>query len=82
MLLRFPVVRIIKGADNVLDKAYSTTLKAWIDTYIYSGQEPIEDAVFIGLDNRPSILQARSIGERILDKIKKFIEVFVSGMLG
>jgi type I restriction enzyme R subunit len=53
-----------------------------MDTYIYSGQEPIGDAVFIGLDNRPSILEARSIGERILDKIKEFIEVFVSGMLG
>jgi type I restriction enzyme R subunit len=81
-LLWFPVVRIIEGGANVLDKAYSTTLKACIDTCIYSGQEPIGDAVFIGLDNRPSILEARSIGERILDKIKEFIEVFVSGMLG
>jgi type I restriction enzyme R subunit len=74
-------VRIIKGDYNVLDKAYSTTLKACIDTY-YGGQEPIVDAVFIGLDNRPSILEARSIGERLLDKMKEFIEVFVSGMLG
>jgi type I restriction enzyme R subunit len=74
-------VRIIEGEANVLDKAYSTTLKACIDTCIYSGQEPIGDAVFIGLDNRPSILEARSNEERILDKIKEFIEVFVSGMM-
>ena len=53
-----------------------------MDTCIYSGQEPIGDAVFIGLDNRPSILEARSIGERILDKMKEFIEVFVTGILG
>lgn len=29
---------------------------------------------------RPSILQDRSIGERILDKMKKFVEVFINGM--
>jgi type I restriction enzyme R subunit len=74
-------MRSIEGEANVLDKAYSTTLKAWIDTYIYSGQEPIRDDVFIGLDNRPSILQARSIGERILDKMIEFVEVFVNGIV-
>jgi type I restriction enzyme R subunit len=56
--------------------------KALIDAYIYRGQEPIRDDVFKCLDNRPSILQARSIGERILDKMKEFVEVFVSGMVG
>jgi type I restriction enzyme R subunit len=75
-------VRIIKGDYNVLGKAYSTTLKACIDTYIYNGQEPIGDDVFKCLGNRPSIQQARSIGERILDKIKEFVAVFVSGMVG
>ena len=80
-MLRFPVMRSIEGEANVLDKAYSNTLKAWMDTYIYSGREPIRDAVFIGLDNRPSILQARSIGERILDKMIEFVEVFVNGIV-
>jgi len=53
-----------------------------IESYIYSGQEPIKDDVFKCLDNRPSILQARTIGERILDKMKKFVEMFVEGMTG
>jgi type I restriction enzyme R subunit len=75
-------VRIIKGDYNVLDKAYSSTLKACRDTYIYSVQKPIGDDVFKCLDNRPSIQQARSIGERILDKIKEFITVFVYVLLG
>lgn len=56
--------------------------KALIDAYIYSGQEPIRDDVFKCLDDRPSVLQARSIGERILDKMREFVEVFVSGMTG
>ena len=54
---------------------------ALIESYIYSGQEPIRDDVFKCLDNRPSILKARSIGERILDKMKHYVEVFVSGMM-
>jgi type I restriction enzyme R subunit len=63
--------------EENLDKAQ---FKSLIDAYIYSGQEPIRDDVFKCLDNRPSILKARSIGERILDKMKEFVEVFVSGM--
>jgi type I restriction enzyme R subunit len=65
--------------EENLDKAQ---FKALIDAYIYSGQEPIRDAVFKCLDSRPSILKARDIGERILDKMKKFVEVFVQGMVG
>ena len=65
--------------DENLDKAQ---FKALIDTYIYSGQEPIRDDVFKCLDNRPSILQARNIGERIIDKMKEFVQVFISGMVG
>jgi type I restriction enzyme R subunit len=65
--------------DENLDKAQ---FKALIDAYIYSGQEPIKDDVFKCLDNRPSVLQARSIGERILAKMKEFVEVFITGMTG
>jgi type I restriction enzyme R subunit len=63
--------------EEHLDKAQ---FKALIDAYIYSGQEPIRDEVFKCLDNRPSILKAREIGERILDKMKEFVEVFVRGV--
>lgn len=62
-----------------LDKAQ---FKALIDTYIYSGREPIRDDIFNCLANRPSILKAKQIGERILEKMHQFIEVFVEGMTG
>ncbi|WP_298327421.1 type I restriction endonuclease subunit R [uncultured Dokdonia sp.] len=65
--------------EEHLDKAQ---FKALIDAYIYSGQEPIRDEVFKCLDNRPSILKAREIGERILEKMKEFVEVFIQGMTG
>jgi len=64
--------------DEHLDKAQ---FKALIDAYIYSGREPIKDEVFQCLDNRPSILQARVIGDRIIAKMKEFVEVFVKGMV-
>ncbi|MCX5876921.1 MAG: type I restriction endonuclease subunit R [Deltaproteobacteria bacterium] len=52
-----------------------------IDAYIFSEQEPLREDIFNCLDNRPSVLQARSIGERILEKMKQFVEVFVRGMV-
>ncbi|MFT5646702.1 MAG: type I restriction enzyme R subunit, partial [Aureispira sp.] len=64
--------------DEHLDKAQ---FKALIDAYIYSGREPIKDEVFECLDNRPSILQARVIGDRIIAKMKEFVETFVEGMV-
>ncbi len=56
--------------------------KALIDTYIYNEQEPLKDDVFKCLDNRPSVLQARAIGERIIAKMKEFVQVFIQGMVG
>ncbi len=65
--------------DEKLDKAQ---FKALIESYTYNGREPLRDDIFKCLDNRPSILQARSIGERILDKMKEFVQVFINGMTG
>jgi type I restriction enzyme R subunit len=64
--------------EEHLDKAQ---FKSLIDTYIYSGREPIKDEVFQCLDNRPSILQARTIGDRIINKMKEFVEIFIKGMM-
>ena len=65
--------------DEGLDK---TQFNALVESYIYSGQEPIRDEVFKCLDNRPSILKAREIGERIIEKMKEFVSIFVDGMTG
>jgi type I restriction enzyme R subunit len=55
--------------------------QALIDAYIFSEQEPLRDEVFKCLDNRPSVLKAREIGERIISKMKEFVEVFVKEMV-
>jgi type I restriction enzyme, R subunit len=54
--------------------------KALIDAYIYSELEPMPEQVFECLDNRPSDLQAHEIDERIIARMKQFVEVFVKGV--
>ena len=41
----------------------------------------MRDDVLKCLGDRPSILQAREIGERIISKMKEYVEVFVMGMV-
>ena len=54
--------------------------QALIDAYIFSEQEPLREEVFKCLDNRPSVLEAREIGERIIGKMRTFVDVFVRSM--
>ena len=58
-----------------------TAFKALIEAYIFSGQEPIRADVLKCLGDRPSILQAREIGERIISEMKEYVEVFLKGMV-
>lgn len=55
--------------------------KALIDAYIFNGVDPLRDEVLRCLGNRPSILKAREIGERIIGKMKEYVEVFERGMV-
>ncbi|MEZ4922164.1 MAG: type I restriction endonuclease subunit R [Crocinitomicaceae bacterium] len=65
--------------EESLDKEQFSAL---VESYVYSEQEPLRDDVFKCLAERPSILKAREIGERIIERMKEFVETFVSGMVG
>ena len=65
-------------SEEQLDKEQFSAL---METYVYSSQEPIREDIFACLGNRPSILQAREIGERILGRMREFVAVFVEGMV-
>ncbi len=64
--------------EEHLDKVQ---FKALIEAYIFSGLDPLRDEVLKCLGGRPSILKAREIGERIISKMKEYVEVFVRGMV-
>jgi type I restriction enzyme, R subunit len=63
--------------DENLDREQFKNL---IDTFIFNGQDPLREDVFKCLGDRPSVLKAREIGERIISKMKEFVEIFVIGM--
>lgn len=52
-----------------------------IEAYIFTGQEPQKDDVLKCLEARPGVLKAREIGERIGERMKEYVEVFVRGMV-
>lgn len=64
--------------EEFLDKEQ---FKALIEAYTFSGQDPLRDDVLKCLGGRPSILQAREIGERIIFKMKEYVEIFEMGMV-
>ncbi len=64
----------IKDGDSIEDEFE----KFWQDQKVLALGKLCEDE---HLDNRPSILQARFIGDRIIAKMKEFVEVFVRGMM-
>lgn len=63
------------------ENLYKKQFKNLIDTYIFTGKKPLKDDVFKCLENRPSVLQARQIGERIITKMDEFVNVFVDEMV-
>ena len=72
----------VLALENLCEKEHldKEQFKSLIDAYICNEHKPLRDEVFKSLDNRPSILKAREIGDRITNKMKEFVEVFVRGV--
>ncbi|MCL4114648.1 UNVERIFIED_CONTAM: hypothetical protein GTU68_056201 [Idotea baltica] len=52
-----------------------------IEQYLFAEREPLRDEILDLIDgDKPSILQRKPIGERILSKILSFVETFINGM--
>jgi type I restriction enzyme, R subunit len=57
--------------------------QALIENYLYSEQEPMRDEILELLDGeKPTLLQRKKIGDRILAKILGFVETFINGISG
>jgi len=54
-----------------------------IENYLFSERAPLRDEV-LGLRNegRPSVLKAREVADRILNRVLDFVETFINGMVG
>jgi type I restriction enzyme R subunit len=54
-----------------------------IENYLYAEREPLRDDLLDLIDgDQPSVLQRKSIGDRLLNRVVDFVETFVNGMAG
>ena len=54
-------------------------LEKLIDSYLYSGRKPINDEALELLNGpQPKLLQRRTVGNRIINKIANFVETFIN----
>jgi len=57
--------------------------QALIEHYIYAEKEPMRDEILDLLKgDKPTLLQRKTIGDRILSKIVGYVETFVNGVTG
>ena len=54
-----------------------------IEDYLYAEREPLRDEVLDLLEgDKPSVLERKKIGDRILSKILNFVDTFINGFTG
>jgi len=65
------------------EKLSKERTQSLIENYLYSEQEPMRDEILdLLIDEKPTLLQRKTIGERILKKIMGFVETFINGISG
>ncbi|MDJ1493679.1 type I restriction endonuclease subunit R [Cytophagaceae bacterium DM2B3-1] len=55
-------------------------IKRLVDDYIYTQRTPLRDDVIAVLEVKPKLLERKTIAERIIKKIRNFVETFLDGM--
>ena len=54
-----------------------------IEDYLFAEREPLRDEVLELIEGeKPSLLQRKKLGDKILQRIKDFVETFMNGMTG
>lgn len=55
-------------------------LRAIIQTYLYTGKEPLRQPLVDAMVSRPSLLERIPRAEALLSEIKEYIEVYIEGI--
>lgn len=61
------------------EKIAPEKMQALIDDYLFTEREPLRDDIVNILEEKPKILERKTIVERIIAKMKAFVEMFISG---
>jgi len=51
-----------------------------IRDYLFSGKQPLRDEIIKSLDKKPSVLERKTIGERVITKMMEFVDTFINGV--
>lgn len=49
-----------------------------IQDYMFSGKPPLRDAIISSLESKPSVLKRKGTGERVLDRMMRFVDTFIN----
>lgn len=74
-----------KAFDKIVtdEKLSPNKTQQLIEDYLFAEREPLRAEVLELLEGeKPSLLQRKKLGDRILSKIKEFVETFIEGMIG
>lgn len=65
------------------EKLSATKTEKLIEDYLFAEREPLREEVLALLEGeKPSLLQRKKLGDRILQRIMDFVETFMNGMVG
>ena len=54
-----------------------------IEDYLFAEREPLRDEILELIEGeKPSVLNRKILGDKILKRIKDFVETFINGMTG
>jgi type I restriction enzyme R subunit len=74
-----------KAFDKLVEeeKLSSEKTEKLIEDYLFAEKTPLRDEVLELLEGeKPSLLQRKKLGDRILSRITDFVEIFINGMTG
>lgn len=72
-----------KAFDKMVseEKISRDRTQALIEDYLYSEQQPLRDQLLDLLEtDKPSVLERKKVGERLLSRIVAFVDTFINGM--
>ena len=65
------------------EKLSSEKTEKLIEDYLFAEREPLRNEVLELIEGeKPSLLQRKPLGDRILKRITDFVETFINGMTG
>ena len=65
------------------EKLSASKTQLLIEDYLYAEREPLRDEILELLEGeKPTLLERKKVGDRILKKILNFVDTFINGMTG